>query len=334
MLPTLKATYDTHRGQILEVIIADPQLLAEALDEKRLDEIGRALAKLKQLLDKPEFKELSTLRFGLQKAHRELRSMLSHGSLRKFAHARLPQTLTSLGKLNSFTVGMIRTLRQMPRIVEIVRGGMDTGVTDKNMGRTQEKWDPDKPLAHMLDAASHDSIETLLKKAMTPRVGRLEFVWSETSGLPYVDNDEAIAEILSLSFNQLLALEKTARNTPEEPQPAAAPTEEPEATLDVPSQHEEEPAQPAVIPPKPGPRTGTPQERVIEPLKPLAAANKIDQLFVQSFKEIYGKTHRWTKNDKDFKSDLVKLMVMWLAQQGYVSIRRRTPETPTVTGGG
>lgn len=193
MIPSLKSMYELNLQKRIDEIKANPELLKEAVDQRMIDEMERSLGKLSKILSAPELASLDSFHLGLQKAHEELTNVLAAGPITTWVHERLPKGLTAIGRLAAFTTGITKLMKQLPQIVNIVKGRMGA--------ERQVEWDENAPLHQALDSDSTNKLLSILEKAMAPSSGFLSF----SQGLPYVKESDVANEILGLSFNQLRA---------------------------------------------------------------------------------------------------------------------------------
>lgn len=193
MLPSLKDLHEQSLERLLSENSGAVEVLKEAIDQKMINEIEKALNKLTNIMRASKLENLDSFQLGIQKAHKELADLLSHGDIKGWLHSFLPTGFTALGRLTAFTTGITKLMKQLPTIVRVVKGSMDA--------ERRAQWDPDKPIDQLLDSDATEKLVNIIVKAMEPTAG----AFSLSTGLPYVNDKTAAAELLSLSYNQLNA---------------------------------------------------------------------------------------------------------------------------------
>lgn len=197
MLPSLKSTYESEIQKKLEECRKNPELIREAIDQRTIDGMEKSLNALNSILKAPELQSLSSFQLGLQKAHADLADILGYGDIRKWAHSLLPKGFTAMGRIAAFTSGLQRLFKQLPTIINIVKGSMGDG----------REWDENVPMDKLLDSDATTRAIKIIKQSMTPPNG-LTFL---STGLPYVKDEEAAAEVLGLTYRQLLSFNETSQ---------------------------------------------------------------------------------------------------------------------------
>ena len=326
MLPSLKSSYEKNFQKMLEEYSRDPSLLTEVISQQVVDDTDRRLNKLTNILKMPEFKDLVSFHLGLQKAHKEISSMHTHGDVRKWASSWLPKGFTALGRLTSFTTGLTNLLRQLPKLTSSVKGSMDA--------ERRAAWDPNKPLSELLDSDAIDMLTKIAVKAMEPPTAFFQL----STGLPYVNDKEAAAELLELSYNQLLSLSKM-----------GADAEEP-ITLDMIQQlandlkglqgeekAEEQPKKPLLRRPPSKtqdikldiPLAGK-SARTVTPIASEEMDNRLEIAYKAAAAETFGKSGLRSPKLIEFQSELIRQILIDLEMMGFITKTNRpiSPKQP------
>lgn len=318
MLPSLKSMYSSKLQSILEEIKKNPQIIREVIDQRMIDEMDKSLKKLAGVLKTPELASLDSFHLGLQKAHNELSNILAFGDLRSWAHSFIPKGFTAIGRVASFTTGLTKLLKQLPKIIDIVKGSMDS--------ERRAAWNPNEPLDRLLDSDTSTKLLKIIVKAMEPPDELLSFTW----GLPYVNDKEAAAEILGLSYNQLAAFSKSSQ-TLQTPNTFAQADEIGQDIKNVLGKEEHEDAGDERQS-RAGSSTGAPERLIIPGGGQAAAAlpkqaqqpttraveSDLSDIFDETLYSMLGERGLKNKNFEQFKPKFIKNMLMLMLKKNYI----------------
>lgn len=320
LIPTLSETYNKNKQELLESVAKNPELLREVLDQGMIDEMESALTKIAKLLSAGELEKLGTMRFGLQKAHDELSRVLDYGPIKQWASTLLPKGFTALGRLSIFTNGIARLFKQLPKIVGIVKGSMSDA--------RRAMWDENKPLDDMIDDKTKKRLRSIILKAMTPTQS---FNFLGSKGLPYINDDEAVSELLSLSFNELSKLAELATTVSDiTPKSTAAQSNIAQDIKAIvtkePQKQPQERTQPAaagptprapVVPPAASAQKPAEKSKVPMPLRANIAELDIAELIKQTHVEQYGETRPITKPAGQLYDAITMNLIQYLKEKGH-----------------
>lgn len=197
MILTLKEKHDRKLKKTIVEFKQNPELLKEAFDMQQLNEMASAIQKLIEVFSQPEFSGLESFRLGLQKAATSLKKLLTASAITRALFIN-----KELKTISSFTMGIGKLLQQLPQIITIVRSA------SVNM----QDWNPDVPLNEILVAAAGEGtltkgnslkeLKSLFLKAMKPGVFGF-------GSLPYINDREAVDELVALSYNDIIKLQKS-----------------------------------------------------------------------------------------------------------------------------
>jgi len=212
MIPTLKKNFEVKQQTLLENIKKNPELLREAINDDQLENLSTSLKALDRMLSDPAFNLLKGFRSGIQQASDEMLELLNQGPVRSWVSQILPDSFTTLGRIAAFQTGIGNTLRQLPKIANVVRTSLDSG-------RGDGSWDPDAALSSMLDVAKQQKVRKIILNSLRPP-GLLG--WLKIKGIPYINDEAAANQILKLSFTQMKTLSDVVTNSANELPPKKA----------------------------------------------------------------------------------------------------------------
>lgn len=183
-MKTLKETHQKKLAILTEQLNDNPDILREAIDQKQIDDIQRAVEKLTRLFSAPEFEELQSMRTGLSRAYENLTDLLAANRMTRWM--KLGKELKDVG---TFTTGVMAFLRQLPQIAMMITNSVNAG---GNVNR-------DEPIAHILsgDQGTLGKLSSIIVKSLRPA----SFFGQKQ--LPYVDMEQIAFEVLGLSLNQI-----------------------------------------------------------------------------------------------------------------------------------
>lgn len=330
MIPTLKKTHRVALQRKLQEFRENPEALNEAINQKQIDEMQKALKTLTTLFKAPEFKNLESFRLGLQKAQGKLNDILGSNQLMQW----LKQGLigSELDNVAKFTKGVTTLLRQLPQITDFVKN--EVSIDD-------EKWNPDISISQMLSdmsgvmpgqvehGAQVDKLRKLILKAMKP-AGFM------AGDLPYVSSEEAADELMALTYNQIKKLGEMASRSKnvrslqhsdvlnkiqQSVMAAIQSTPEPGERSDVGSSI-----------PSGKPRLTLPTEEPPEAptampgaaLDAGATSQFLLSTFNERFKAKFGEDHRYTDREIRFREDYTRAIMRWLRDNGLFAKKQST----------
>lgn len=183
-MKTLKEAHQKKLITMAEQLNDNPDILREAIDQKQIDDMQRAVEKLTRLFSAPEFDELQSMRTGLSKAYENLTDLLAANRMTRWM--KLGKELKDVG---TFTTGVMAFLRQLPQIAMMITNSVNS----------KGNVDRDEPIAHILsgDDGTLSKLSSIIVKSLRPA----SFFGQKQ--LPYVNMEEIAFEVLGLSLNQI-----------------------------------------------------------------------------------------------------------------------------------
>ena len=199
MLPTLKQRYEQKKP------------IVEALDTRELKKMGELLSGLSALIKSYDLPELQS---GLQKATDDLASSIGGKWNRlKAGGGDVKANPKKLAKVASFQTAFIKGLKQLPHILEIVRGldsaptdegeiieagpdeldTTDKGTKDDAPKEKPKKAEGENSISDGLSDKAYDRLKGIMLNAFSPPGFLAMFM-----GMPYVNDTRMVDEILDL----------------------------------------------------------------------------------------------------------------------------------------
>lgn len=202
MIPTLEKRYEKIKLRESQ-LRNQPQLFLEDLSEKDIKEMASLLNQLESVfqgLDLPEIEK------GLDRAANSLsKSLGSRGFFGKGS----PFKQLGTTKTMTFLTGMVKGLKQIPELQSIVgkiKSDIDQGLDAQGKKIQQSKPENPKTFNDNMNAKQQKRMRAMLLNAFSPPTFLGMFV-----GLPYVDDNKMIEEIMELSVSDLQVLIQNAQ---------------------------------------------------------------------------------------------------------------------------
>lgn len=205
LIPTLHERYDEKFQQILESKIKEnPKLIFEVIDLDQLRKVNKILKKMNDLIQPYDLPELKR---GIRSATQALSKARNPNDLLQSRPSVIANWLLGWGNVSALETGLVNGFQALPDIVEFMENlAADNPIQDDE--RISKRFStttmPDHSLVDKVAGNPRfvlDLLKNKIKEAFRPP-GVLSWV----RGLPYVNDNKMVEEILNLKFADIKSI--------------------------------------------------------------------------------------------------------------------------------